>query len=585
LDEAICNITVGDVDIDITHSHRVMNNNGVVQFTYGINEGIRFEGLGDTSITFDSSTKKVKISSTDQKVKVSATEDSAQYLIDQLSAGAGIGLSKITSGSDETIRIFHSDTSSVSNIDTAGAEIIDTVTFDTFGHVQTITTRQLTLSDLSYILPTVNNGLTADIPTNYQLGGTLLKNTLIDTQGFRLTIQGSNSKPFSVVGTNNQAASFEGVNVGIASYGASIPVWAINSDTTTNSVKKGVVMNATTTVGAVGLGISLVSDMTNGVGSTMTAGEIRTVWTSVSPSASSKLDFYLLNNNSFGRKFSIASNGDVTMDAYPNSRTDGTTNKALYVAPDGRILYGTIDGIGGGGLGSAYVTITDGTNNAGASGTDIIKFRSGNNLLDVTIGSNDLSHGDNVLYTVNTTNLAEFVQDTIGASLIAGGGVTITYNDVGNVITISSSTYSDEQAEDAVGNILIDTDSIDLTYDDTGNEIRADVKNEYFKVYELKFIVGYEGAPAEAGDTTFILADCASNLMTNKKIIIYRERYRQFQDYDYTYDSSTAEIVLASPLIEGETLVFECHPTHLWDECTLGTVPTGFPYIFPSSFP
>ena len=73
--------------------------------------------------------------------------------------------------------------------------------------------------------------------------------------------------------------------------------------------------------------------------------------------------------------------------------------------------------------------------------------------------------------------------------------------------------------------------------------------------------------------------------MSNKKVILYRNRYRQFDDYDYTYNETTAEIVLATPLLEGETLIFECHPPYLWSECTVGTVPAGFPYVFPSSFP
>lgn len=40
--------------------------------------------------------------------------------------------------------------------------------------------------------------------------------------------------------------------------------------------------------------------------------------------------------------------------------------------------------------------------------------------------------------TTDISNLAEFIQDTIGATLVAGSNVTITYDDLTNTITISS---------------------------------------------------------------------------------------------------------------------------------------------------
>lgn len=56
---------------------------------------------------------------------------------------------------------------------------------------------------------------------------------------------------------------------------------------------------------------------------------------------------------------------------------------------------------GGGGLADAYQQITDGTTTATASAADVVKFRSANSLLTVAVGSNDATHGDNVLFTVN----------------------------------------------------------------------------------------------------------------------------------------------------------------------------------------
>lgn len=50
----------------------------------------------------------------------------------------------------------------------------------------------------------------------------------------------------------------------------------------------------------------------------------------------------------------------------------------------------------GGGLSNAYVAVTDGTTTAGASGGDTFKLRTGTGVT-VTVGSNDVTHGDNAL--------------------------------------------------------------------------------------------------------------------------------------------------------------------------------------------
>lgn len=53
-----------------------------------------------------------------------------------------------------------------------------------------------------------------------------------------------------------------------------------------------------------------------------------------------------------------------------------------------------------------YSTITDGSNSATPSSeTDTLKFRSANNLLGVVVADNDATHGDNVLLTVNESNI------------------------------------------------------------------------------------------------------------------------------------------------------------------------------------
>lgn len=73
-----------------------------------------------------------------------------------ISLGTGLAFS----GSDS---IIHADTSSVGNIDTSGAQVIDTMTFDGMGHVTAFTTRNLALSELSGVsiaAPSTNEVLT-----------------------------------------------------------------------------------------------------------------------------------------------------------------------------------------------------------------------------------------------------------------------------------------------------------------------------------------------------------------------------------------------------------------------------------------
>lgn len=74
-----------------------------------------------------------------------------------LTQGGGMAItgSAIQSlGSNPVWTVAHSDTSSVFNLNTSVAQVIDELTFDTYGHVQTVTTRDLTLSDLGYTAPT-----------------------------------------------------------------------------------------------------------------------------------------------------------------------------------------------------------------------------------------------------------------------------------------------------------------------------------------------------------------------------------------------------------------------------------------------
>lgn len=69
----------------------------------------------------------------------------------------------------------------------------------------------------------------------------------------------------------------------------------------------------------------------------------------------------------------------------------------------------------------------------------------------------------------------EYIQDLIGAFLVAGSGVTLTYDDGANTLTIATS-ISNETIDDRVAALLVAGNNIDITYDDTLNTLTIDVE-------------------------------------------------------------------------------------------------------------
>lgn len=73
--------------------------------------------------------------------------------------------------------------------------------------------------------------------------------------------------------------------------------------------------------------------------------------------------------------------------------------------------------------------------------------------------------------TVSALMDAEAVRDTIGATLVAGSGIGITVNDPANTITISSLLGTQEQIEDIVAGLLVAGSGIGLAYNDAANSL------------------------------------------------------------------------------------------------------------------
>ena len=142
----------------------------------------------------------------------------------------------------------------------------------------------------------------------------------------------------------------------------------------------------------------------------------------------------------------ISANRTINLD-FNNLTTENSVDGAadvisFYDASASAYRKTTIDNLGlggGGGLSNAYTGMTDGTTLTTASGGDTFKFRTANSLLSISTQSNDPTHGDNILFTLNegTINhdgLTNFVANehidhssitlTAGEGLSGGGDLT-----------------------------------------------------------------------------------------------------------------------------------------------------------------
>lgn len=75
--------------------------------------------------------------------------------------------------------------------------------------------------------------------------------------------------------------------------------------------------------------------------------------------------------------------------------------------------------------------------------------------------------------SVDITDLFESIDDRVNALLAAGAGISLSYNDAGNVLTIASTItqYTDEMARDALGTALVAGTNVTITPNDVGDTI------------------------------------------------------------------------------------------------------------------
>jgi hypothetical protein len=108
-------------------------------------------------------------------------------------------------------------------------------------------------------------------------------------------------------------------------------------------------------------------------------------------------------------------------------------------------------------------------------------------------GSSTVNAGDAfVLYADGAGNIKkalntfsyndESAQDAIAAAIAAGtqSGITITYNDSTNSFDFTVAPYTNEMAQDAIASLLTDDGGMTLTYDDAGNLLK--LRNSRFQI-------------------------------------------------------------------------------------------------------
>ena len=173
--------TVTNTDTNTT-SLPIENSSGTTQFTATDTTGLQFVGSGATSVAFDSSNKRVTISSTDTNTDTNTT----------YSAGSGLSLSGTT--------FSHSDTSSQASSNNSGRTYIQDITLDTYGHVTGIATATETVTNTdtnTTSLPIENSAGTAQFTatdtTGLQFVGSGATSVSFDSTNKRVTISSTDT--------------------------------------------------------------------------------------------------------------------------------------------------------------------------------------------------------------------------------------------------------------------------------------------------------------------------------------------------------------------------------------------------------
>jgi hypothetical protein len=572
-----------------------------------------------------------------------------------------------------TITIDHEDTSTVANQTFAGAEVVDVINFDTYGHVTTISKRTLTLEDLGYVAP-------SDINI-YEDNGTLTANRTVTMDSKYLEFVQATNEILTILGTTervvvgNTASSAIGKMLvqGVAGdtwRGFDIGMhlrmpddgnyWLLFTNEASDTVDPAELIG---TIHYLGNGGDYWIEAKKVVSAVHHTTEIgldpgQKMITISAIGGMSGGTIYLKSTDSG------TNNGNILFgNAYLSTRNDGTstTNRFLGVDASGYMRSYSID-VDALGIPAEYTN--EMAQDAVASMLDVSNgltgtYNDAGNTYSIVFGGDltadtyvdgayDMFWGYNTpltsmqttvedYYKIQTGDVPNFslfemfagsiaIQGTAAFSLSGASGTISATNGIllqsstgylsltaGSYVSMNSAEFVSNQAWDSgyrllvlnmsnkhvkvaewldLNSFVLDTDIITIT-ESTGIQITGTASQNFgsapswtvaadpdyvhnpLKRTEVRFKIGSVGAPLLAGETTFILEDCSGNPVTGKKIIFIRERQEQWLDDDYTYNSTTGEIVLTNPALADQRFLFRIYPTSIWTDCSYVNAPTS----------
>jgi hypothetical protein len=397
-----------------------------------------------------------------QTVKASTNDTTAGFLSSKLSAGSGITLTTINPGANETIQIAAPGSTTdeqvkVSASDTTAGYLFGKLVVDNGTNaVNPLESAILSAGgdeDFRIRLDQTKLSLTASQTTDFNeaaqdaVGGILTDTTTID---------------FTYNDTSNQiTADLKNTTVIAASYGSATQVGTFTVDA------QGRLTAASNT--SIAIPSTQITDFTEAVQDAMGGTLVD----------STSVDF--VYNDIANTQTANVIPGGVNHDALQN----WVANKHIDHSSVS-LIAGT--GISATGLGDITASRTIGLANTSVTASS---YGSASQVPTFTVNAQgQLTAASNVSIAIPSTSVTDFaeaVDDRVAALLVAGSGISLTYNDPANTLTVASNItqYTDEQAQDATAALIQNGTGISWTYSDIANTLTPAVSLAPFSTTNL----------------------------------------------------------------------------------------------------
>jgi len=370
--------------------------------------------------------------SVDDKVKISSNDTTSGYLNGKLVAGTGISFTENNDGANETLTIASTITSEDIQ-DAIGSALTDSSSID-------FTYNDPGNTFTAVVLPAgVDHNSLQNFVANKHIDHTSV--SLINGTGISATGLGDL--------TASRTINLANTTVTSGSYGSAtqVPSYTVNAQGQ---------LTAAANI-SISVPSTAVSDFTEAVQDVMGGALVD----------SASVDFQY--NDIANTQSAVVLPGGVNHNALLN-----------YVANE-HINHSSVSISAGTGLSGGGDITTSRTLNIAATGVTAATYGSTTQVPVIAVNAQGQATSvSNTTIAIPSTQITDFneaTDDRVAALLQAGTGVTVTYNDPANTLTIATTItqYTDEQAQDAIGSAWVDTASIDYTYNDVANTMSAAV--------------------------------------------------------------------------------------------------------------